>query len=203
MKCDKLEARTIYVDCLGRTIVYFDPYEVNEAIKEIKQKLQDQCISCPVKMQEDDVVAELKAENEKLKAQFVPLYEELKAFTFGLGQNLKDGSPCVVAFDDENNPRLASDEKFYIKSEADKVIAELKADYKEACDRLQTANLIKDEQLAATRHQKYRRCLAMVKYCEAMRGHYLSYEEPKWFWYREWSARWLELAEKFKDKEAK
>ena len=137
MKCDKLEARTIYVDCLGRTIVYFDPYEVNEAIKEIKQKLQDQCISCPVKMQEDDVVAELKA------------------------------------------------------------------DYKEACDRLQTANLIKDEQLAATRHQKYRRCLAMVKYCEAMRGHYLSYEEPKWFWYREWSARWLELAEKFKDKEAK
>ena len=45
---------------------------------ELKQKLRDQCISCPVKMQEDDVVAELKAENEKLKAQFVPLYEELK-----------------------------------------------------------------------------------------------------------------------------
>lgn len=54
----------------------------------------------------------------------------------------------------------------YLKSEADKVIAELeeshkkevgqllieitklKADYKEACDRLQTANLIKDEQKA-------------------------------------------------------
>lgn len=43
--------------------------------------------------------------------------------------------------------------EFYIKSEADKVIAEkdkeiaeLKADYREACDRLQTANLIKDEQ---------------------------------------------------------
>ena len=47
MKCDKLEARTIYVDCLGRTIVYFDPYEVNEAIKEIKQKLQDHCTTCP------------------------------------------------------------------------------------------------------------------------------------------------------------
>ena len=64
MKCDKLEARTIYVDCLGRTIVYFDPYEVNEAFKEIKQKLQNQCISCPVKMQEDDVVAELKQKLE-------------------------------------------------------------------------------------------------------------------------------------------
>ena len=68
MKCDKLEARTIYVDCLGRTIVYFDPYEVNDAIKELKQKLQDQCISCPVKMQEDDVVAELKQKLEDAKA---------------------------------------------------------------------------------------------------------------------------------------
>lgn len=68
MKCDKLQARTIYVDCLGRTIVYFDPYEVNEAVKELKQKLQDQCISCPVKMQEDDVVAELKQKLEDAKS---------------------------------------------------------------------------------------------------------------------------------------
>lgn len=67
MKCDKLEARTIYVDCLGRTIVYFDPYEVNEAFKELKQKLQDQCISCPVKMQEDNVVAEKDNEIRRLK----------------------------------------------------------------------------------------------------------------------------------------
>lgn len=48
------------------------------------------------------------------------------------------------------------------------------------------------------RYHKYKRCLAMAKYCESMRGHYLSYEEPKWFWYRKWSERWLELAEKFK-----
>ncbi len=39
MKCDELEARTIYVDCLGRTIIYFDPYEVNEAIKELKARI--------------------------------------------------------------------------------------------------------------------------------------------------------------------
>ena len=39
--------------------------------------------------------------------------------------------------------------------EQESEIAELKADYKEACDRLQTANLIKDEQIAATRHSKY------------------------------------------------
>ncbi len=31
-------------------------------------------------------------------------------------------------------------------SEVDKVLAEKEADYKEACDRLKTANLIKDEQ---------------------------------------------------------
>ena len=55
-------------------------------------------------------------------------------------------------------------DEFYLKYEADKLIAdleeshkkeveqlliyiaELKADYKEACDRLQTTNLIKDEQ---------------------------------------------------------
>ena len=34
----------------------------------------------------------------------------------------------------------------YLKSEADEVLAELKSDYEEACGRLQTANLIKDEQ---------------------------------------------------------
>ena len=44
-------------------------------------------------------------------------------------------------------------DEFYLKYEADKVIAELKADYKEACDRLQTANLIKDEQMAKVAKQ--------------------------------------------------
>lgn len=47
----------------------------------------------------------------------------------------------------------------YLKSEADKVIEELKADYKEACDRLQTANLIKDEQKA-----KVTKLLGCLKY---------------------------------------
>lgn len=47
----------------------------------------------------------------------------------------------------------------YLKSEADKVIAELKADYKEACGRLQTANLIKDEQKA-----KADKLLSCLKY---------------------------------------
>ena len=78
----------------------------------------------------------------------------------------------------------------YPKSEADKVIAELKADYKEACDRLQTANLIKDEQLAATRHNKYKRCLAMAR---------LAVKDDYAPWNMKWYRRWLELAEKFKE----
>ena len=47
----------------------------------------------------------------------------------------------------------------YLKSEADTVIAELKADYKEACGRLQTVNLIKDEQKA-----KADKLLSCLKY---------------------------------------
>ena len=129
----------------------------------------------------------------------------------------------------------------YLKSEADKVIAklenenerlkkqssctfsddclrvrQLRADYKEACGRLQTANLIKDEQLAATRHSNYKRCLAMAERCK-FRMYYLStvvdYESSKLFpnptaikRYTKkesrmdyWKNRWLELAEKFKE----
>ena len=49
--------------------------------------------------------------------------------------------------------------RLYLKPEVDKVIAELKADYKEACGRLQTANLIKDEQKA-----KADKLLSCLKY---------------------------------------
>lgn len=40
---------------------------IDEVI-ELKQKLRDHCTTCPVKEQEEDVVADLKAENERLKA---------------------------------------------------------------------------------------------------------------------------------------
>lgn len=94
----------------------------------------------------------------------------------------------------------------YLKDEADKVIAELKADYKEVCGRLQTANLIKDEQLAAARHHKYKRCLAMAKWCEERCARYDLLQEHSGFsWRREidfyfrWYQRWLELAEMYKN----
>ena len=111
-----------------------------------------------------------------------------------------------------------ADAEVYLKSEADKVISdleeshkmeveqllleivELKADYKEACDRLQTANLIKDEQLAATRHHKYKRCLAMAKWCdEKWLVHNFAEIPTKLRFYDKWEKRWRELAEKFKE----
>ena len=105
------------------------------------------------------------------------------------------------------------DGEYYTRIDADAVIAELKADYKEACDRLQTANLIKDEQIAATRHQKNKRCMAMAKMCKARYdeedakvngcGASWEYISNKMKYWERWRDRWLELAEKFKDKETK
>ena len=60
---------------------------------------------------------------------------ELKAFDVGLGQYTEDGSPCVVAFDADKNPRLLN-EKVYLKSEADKVIAELEENHKKEVGQL-------------------------------------------------------------------
>ena len=51
------------------------------------------------------------------------------------------------------------DGEYYTRTDADAVIAELKADYKEACGRLQTVNLIKDEQKA-----KADKLLSCLKY---------------------------------------
>ena len=49
---------------------------------------------------------------------------KLKTFEFTVGRNLETNSPVVVAIDENKNPRMAGDEKFYLKSEADKMIAD-------------------------------------------------------------------------------
>lgn len=60
---------------------------------------------------------------------------ELKPFDVGLGQYTKDGSPCIVAFDADENPRLLN-EKVYLKSEADKVIEEMEEKHKKEVEQL-------------------------------------------------------------------
>ena len=81
MKCDELKPLVFslnelsFIDESAVQMNFENPHdhavykatEVDDAIAELKQKLQDQCISCPVKMQEDDVVAEKDNENRRLK----------------------------------------------------------------------------------------------------------------------------------------
>lgn len=65
--------------------------------------------------------------------------------------------------------------------------------------------VLKSEADREIRHQKYKRCLAMAKVCKLKRFDAADYRIPrrKWDFYDKWLKRWLELANKFKDKEAK
>lgn len=114
---------------------------------------------------------------------------------------------AVHAFDVyESYTKTGDDDaaKVYLKSEADKVIALLKdkANYNEY------AYKRKSEEFADTcrfyedelRHHKYKRCLAMAKWCLK---EYLNCNKYKITFWLKWRRRWLELAEQFKDKEAK
>jgi hypothetical protein len=121
-----------------------------------------------------------------------------------------------------NMPRYAgqfTQHEVYLKSEADKVIKELE-------DKLQAANeqieniinsasrimlfqdRVKDNKFAELRHQKYRRCLAMAWFCHYIAAwdndvyvHGGTSDDRLARLYWKWEKRWLELAEKFKDKE--
>ena len=108
--------------------------------------------------------------------------------------------------------------EFYLKYEADKVIAEkdteiqrlenLCESYRIDCDNLaiREANAYKEIERdnKQLRHHKYKRCLAMAKWCDAQVEWYNSLNEDYSFWlelYVKWHNRWLELAEKFKEME--
>ena len=103
----------------------------------------------------------------------------------------------------------------YLKSEADKVIAELEENHKKEVGQLLMKIAELKETLNNSRNarkywrkeylieykeccnQKYKRGLAMAKICENKLG---TIVKPGW-WYK-WSNRWLKIAEQFKDKEA-
>lgn len=109
---------------------------------------------------------------------------------------------------------------YYLKSEADEYIGELKKerdwlakDRAQAYDDLEKRAQLNIKQEESIRHQKYKRCLAMAKECvygeiklkrvkmRDMNNHqFWQFDNDYW---QKWNNRWLELAEKFKDKEAK
>ena len=102
---------------------------------------------------------------------------------------------------------------YYLKSEADKVIADLEQKVARAqlvlrlnepkalysnLDTISRLNRKIDVVERRELHHKYKRCLAMAKWSKA--GMYLSYEcDFKREWWNKWYKRWLELAEKFKE----
>ena len=72
----------------------------------------------------------------------------------------------------DNGDFTTTIELFYLKSEADKVI----------------------------RQQKYKRCLAMARWCVQIMIFNSKYgTDKKWHIFKKWHKRWLELAEKFKE----
>ena len=82
----------------------------------------------------------------------------------------------VYTYDDMLDGVADVDAEYYLKSEADKVIA----------------------------HHKYERCLAMASNCR-LRARWFGdnsfYKKEQWA--LQWHRRWLKLAEKLKNKEAK
>ena len=92
----------------------------------------------------------------------------------------------------------------YKKSEADKVIAELeekhKTEVKELLclirDKENNFNRAFDSEEKEIRHHKYKRCLAMARWCNER--HTFNETNEKRTWLHKWHNRWLELAEKFK-----
>ena len=107
----------------------------------------------------------------------------------------------------------------YSKSDVDKVIAEkdkkiqsleyLCENYRCDCENLgiMTDKLKKSGRSLRQKmyHHKYKRCLAMARWFKIMSILAADYRVPreKWNFYEKWHKRWLELAEKFKDKETK
>lgn len=102
----------------------------------------------------------------------------------------------------------------YLKSEADKVIAELDESHKMEVGQLlilnreqaNAANRLRDSMEQALRHHKYKRCLAMVRWCDEvmmsceLRGYAVHrIWANKHQWAMRWKYKWLENAKQFKE----
>ena len=111
--------------------------------------------------------------------------------------------------------------ELYFKAEADKVIAELEDKLKvqtsiaeEGWKEFRTyhtsyAEAVKElyEKNKELRHQKYKRCLAMARWCETQFAYYIAscdrydskYVNKKAGHFYRWKYRWMEIAEHYKE----
>lgn len=88
----------------------------------------------------------------------------------------------------------------YLKSEADKLIAELNIRIFEVDEDFEIADNQIKRMLKTVRHQKYKRCLAMSEWCNAEIGIADTdgdYNDMQW--YQKWYERWKKLAEQFEE----
>lgn len=106
------------------------------------------------------------------------------------------------------------DTKIYLKSEADKVIAELEESHKMEVEQLLILNreqAISGNKLSysmeqALRHQKFKRCWAMAIWCRSRACFYDTMREDGPYWrvksdraYK-WHKRWLKIADRFNER---
>ena len=154
-------AQIFELGCMERPVYLKE--DVDAVIAGLKQKLQDQCMSCPVKMQGNvsqmskDVLAKLEEQES------------------------------VIA---EKNKKIQS-------------LEYLCDNYRCDCENLgiMTDKLKKSGRSLRQKmyHHKHKRCLAMAQVLE----HVCPITNRKAKWMDKWHKRWLELSEKFKDKETK
>lgn len=151
---------------------------------------------------------------------------ELKAFRIIQGDTGGYGAPSYKCDTDGNRIEEWSDVcEVYDRSEADKVIAEKDKEiaellaevedvintYKasveskvkiwERCKKAEADTAEKDKEIS---HQKYKRCLDMVAYCDLKMSYWAIREihegdTGKFDLYSKWYDRWRELADKFKE----
>ena len=89
---------------------------------------------------------------------------------------------------------------YYLKSEADKLIAELNMRICEGDEDFEIANNQINRLLKIVRHQKYKRCRSMMMWCASRAvtlSHYGNEKDSDWFW--KWKDKWKKLAEQFKE----
>lgn len=122
----------------------------------------------------------------------------------------------VDVYDDYAINPFGERSQVYLKSEADKVLADKDKEIAELENRIADGD--KDFEMAAhqnerllkiVRHQKYKRCINKAEWCEERCARYDLLQEHSGFRWRSeidfyfgWYLRWLELANKIKDKEA-
>ena len=113
--------------------------------------------------------------------------EQLKSYKM-VDEKYCDDSFCVIPSD------------VYLKSEVDKLIAELNMRICEGDEDFEIANNQIKRLIKIVRQQKYKRCLAMAEWCDTEVGIADTdgnYEDM--LWYQKWYERWMKLAEQFKE----